>query len=181
MIFMIFMIFMKDGLSWDRLKLLNSPARCFTRAWDLNHSTDNILKYRFPNVRAQMNLGICHWSISKSEKPSFLRLLANLATRRGGGQLAQVCSRITLRELKALRVNHIFEHRALAQHPWAWKAWFEGQGHLKTLIFMKFEISAIRGFMGNPKTIKISGAFLYLSLRLSPSNGKHNEVSFPQG
>ena len=66
--------------------------------------------FEFPlRVSTQMNLGICHWSTSKSEKTSFLRLLANLATRRGGGQLAQVCSRITLRELKALRVNHILD------------------------------------------------------------------------
>ena len=148
--------------------------------WDLYHPTGNIQKYRFPNVRAQMNLGICHWSTSKSEKPSFLRLLANLATRRGGGQLAQVCSRITLRELEALRVNHIFEHRALAQHPWAWKAWFEGQGNLKTLIFMKFEISAIRGCMGNPKTIKISGALISHDLGLIPSDRAYTEVSFLQ-
>ena len=55
-----------------------------------------------------MNLGIRHWSKSNSEKPSFLELSANLVSRRGGGQLAQVCSRITLRELKALRDNHNF-------------------------------------------------------------------------
>ena len=61
-----------------------------------------------------MNLGIRHWNNSKSEKPSFSGLSANLVSRRGGGQLAQVCSRITLRELKALRVNHNFQYCAAA-------------------------------------------------------------------
>ena len=149
-------------------------------AWDFYHPTENIQKYRFPNVRAQMNLGICHWSSSKSEKPSFLRLLANLATRRGGGQLAQVCSRITLRELKALRVNHIFGHCALAQRSWARKACSEGQSDLKSLIFMIFEIFAIGGFMGKPQTIKISGALISHGLGLLPSDREYTEVSFPQ-
>ena len=61
-----------------------------------------------------MNLGIRHWIKSKSEKPLFLDLSANLVSRRGGGQLAQVCSRITLREPKALRVNHCFLYCAAA-------------------------------------------------------------------
>ena len=56
-----------------------------------------------------------------------------------------------------------------------------GQRASKILKIMTLRIWPKVGFMGKPKIIKISGAFLYLSLRLSPSNGKHNEVSFPQG
>ena len=59
-----------------------------------------------------MNLGIRHWAKSKSEKPSFWSLSANLVSKRGGGQLARVCDRISLRELKALRVNHNFRYCA---------------------------------------------------------------------
>ena len=56
-----------------------------------------------------------------------------------------------------------------------------GRRASKIMKIMTFRIWPKVGFMGKPKIIKISGAFLYLSLRLSPSNGKHNEVSFPQG
>ena len=59
-----------------------------------------------------MNLEIRDWNNSKSEKPSFLDLSANLVSKRSMGQLAQVCRRITLRELKALRVNHNFRYCA---------------------------------------------------------------------
>ena len=59
-----------------------------------------------------MTLGIRHWAKSKSEKPSFWSLSANLVSKRGGGQLARVCRRIILRGLKALRFNHNFRYCA---------------------------------------------------------------------
>ena len=66
-----------------------------------------------------MNLGIRGWNKSKSEKPSFLDLSANLVSKRGMGQLAQVCRRITLIELNALRVNHNLKYCAAAMG-WLW-------------------------------------------------------------
>ena len=61
-----------------------------------------------------MNLGIRDWNKSKFEKPSFLDLSVNLVSKRGMVQLAQVCRRITLRELNALRVNHNLNYCAAA-------------------------------------------------------------------
>ena len=76
-----------------------------------------------------MNLGIRGWNKSKSEKPSFLDLSANLVSKRGMGQLAQVCRRITLRELNALRVNHNLKYCAAAMG-WLWDC-----GQLRNLNF----------------------------------------------
>ena len=41
---------------------------------------------------------------------------------------------------------------------------------------MNFRIWPKVGFMGKPKIIKISSAFLYLSLKLSPSDKKHPQI-----
>ena len=60
-------------------------------------------------------------------------------------QLAPPCPRITLSELKALRVNYSFKHCAAAQRPWAWKPCFGSQGGLEIMIFMKFEILVMLG------------------------------------
>ena len=46
---------------------------------------------------------------------------------------------------------------------------------------MIFVMLAKSGLKVKPETIKISGALLYLSLRLPPSDRKSYEVSFPPG
>ena len=56
------------------------------------------------------------------------------------------------------------EHCALAQRSAAPNPWFDVQNGSKIMNFMIFEIHE------KPKTIKISGALLYLDLRLKPSD-----------
>ena len=92
-------------------------------------------------------------------------------------QLAPPCPRITLSELKALRVSHSFKHCAAAQRPWAWKPCFGSQGGLKIMIFMTSGILATVGSQIRHLFIDNSFQWEATELRVLPIDAELKDLS----